>query len=94
MLGIPEWAVGVGVIIFALFPSIALMIRLLPPGTKRSHLRDAALEQQSRLEELERRIGEVEDIHSRVAELEERLDFAERLLARQREAERLAPPPE
>jgi hypothetical protein len=34
----------------------------------------------------------LEDFQRRVAELEARLDFAERLLARQREAERVLPP--
>ena len=35
--------------------------------------------------------AELDELRQRVAELEERLDFAERLLARQREAERVAP---
>lgn len=35
-----------------------------------------------RLEEMEQRLGELENAQLRVAELEERLDFAERLLAR------------
>lgn len=34
-------------------------------------------------------LAELERLQTRVAELEERLDFAERLLARQREADRL-----
>jgi hypothetical protein len=34
-------------------------------------------------------LAELQGLQTRVAELEERLDFAERLLARQREAERL-----
>ena len=36
--------------------------------------------------------GEVDELKHRLAEVEERLDFAERLLAKTREAERLAPP--
>ncbi len=36
--------------------------------------------------------AEWDELRQRVAELEERLDFAERLLAQQREAARLAPP--
>ena len=36
-------------------------------------------------------LAEVEELRRRVGELEERLDFAERLLARHREAERLPP---
>jgi len=34
----------------------------------------------------------LDDLQRRVAELEERVDFAERLLAKQREGERLAKP--
>ena len=37
-------------------------------------------------------IQELQQVRRDVAELEERVDFAERLLAKQREAERLAPP--
>jgi hypothetical protein len=42
-----------------------------------------------RVEELEARLGELEQMQYRVADLEERLDFAERLLGQQREQERL-----
>jgi hypothetical protein len=34
-------------------------------------------------------VAELEQMHARITELEERLDFAERLLASQREPERL-----
>jgi hypothetical protein len=37
-------------------------------------------------------VQELQQVRREVAELGERLDFTERLLARQREAERLAPP--
>jgi hypothetical protein len=37
-------------------------------------------------------LGEVETLRREVADLAERVDFAERLLAKQRESERLAPP--
>lgn len=36
--------------------------------------------------------GEVQQLRTEVSELSERMDFAERLLAKQREGERLAPP--
>jgi hypothetical protein len=39
-----------------------------------------------------RLLAEVEELKRRLAEAEERLDFTERLLARQREGARLAPP--
>lgn len=42
-----------------------------------------------RLGELEARLGQLEETQARVAELEERLDFAERLLAQQKESARL-----
>lgn len=42
-----------------------------------------------RMEELEYRVADLESTQQRVLELEERLDFAERLLARQRESESL-----
>ena len=35
--------------------------------------------------------GEVDDMRQRIVELEERVDFAERLLAKRNEAERLGP---
>jgi len=43
----------------------------------------AAAELAARVEELESRVAELEQDRTRTAELEERLDFAERLLARQ-----------
>ena len=44
-----------------------------------------------RVEELEARLADLAQREVRVAELEERLDFAERLLARQQDAARIAP---
>ena len=43
-------------------------------------------------EDIQRELAELDDVKQRVTELEERVDFAERLLARQRDAERLGPP--
>jgi len=37
-------------------------------------------------------LAEVDELKRRLSEVEERLDFAERLLARERDPERLAPP--
>ena len=42
-----------------------------------------------RMEDLEYRVADLEQAQQRVLELEERLDFAERLLARQRDHEQL-----
>jgi hypothetical protein len=45
-----------------------------------------------RIAELEQRVAELESVQARVYELEERLDFTERLLARERSPGALAPP--
>jgi len=42
--------------------------------------------------ETETLLAEVDELKRRLSEVEERLDFAERLLARERDPERLAPP--
>ena len=42
--------------------------------------------------ESERLLAEVDELQRRLAEVEERLDFTERLLAKDRGADRLAPP--
>ncbi len=41
--------------------------------------------------EPEQWVGEIEELKRRLAEVEERLDFTERLLAREREPDRLGP---
>ncbi len=104
MFGIPEWAIGVGFIVLAVFSAsvgIAVLRWFLPTeqlrGRKASRrdLARALEEVQRRLGEVEQvqsRLGEVADVQTRLSELEERVDFAERLLAKQREGERLAPP--
>jgi hypothetical protein len=43
------------------------------------------------LEDMRERLSELDDMSRRVAELEERVDFAERLLAQQRDAALLKP---
>ena len=102
MPNIPDWAIGVvsilgGVGVLALLIEIgdAVRRRLLGPGPAREsrgphtvigmHLGTGQPDLAPQPEALE-------DLQRRVAELEERLDFAERLLARQREAERVLPP--
>jgi len=40
----------------------------------------------------ERLLAEVDELKRRLAEAEERLDFTERLLAKDRDAQRVAPP--
>jgi hypothetical protein len=43
-------------------------------------------------EDVQTRLDGLEDVQRRLADVEERLDFAERMLAKQRDAERIVPP--
>jgi hypothetical protein len=92
VFGIPEWAVGVGFIILAVSIGKTLAGRLGPPDRLRGRpgsRRDLA----AAVDELQKtRLDALEDVQRRLADLEERLDFAERMLAKQRDAERIAPP--
>lgn len=74
----------------AFFGGVGLLTRIAGGSAKKRARLDA--ESADRLEGLESRIAELEQSQRRIAELEERVDFAERLLARQNESERLAPP--
>jgi predicted nuclease with TOPRIM domain len=56
--------------------------RLAPRGGARERLS----------EELEARLGELDQVKRRLGELEERVDLAERMLAQQRDVGRLPPP--
>ena len=100
---IPEWAVGVAFIMLAISVGKMLSGRGAPPdplrGRKYSWRELArAMEDVERrlgaLEETQRRLGEGagEDVQSRLSEIEERLDFTERMLAKQRDPERLDSP--
>lgn len=100
---IPEWAVGVAFIMLAISVGRMLSGRGAPPERfrgRKASLRDlsGAMEDVQRrlgeLEDAQRRLGEGagEDVQSRLSELEERLDFTERLLAKQRDAVRLDSP--
>ncbi len=89
MLGIPEWAIGVGVILMAVSVLKVVTARLMPPGYRQRSWRGEILQPET--EDLQARLAELDELKRRVGELEERVDFAERLLARQREGERLPP---
>ncbi len=95
MFGVPEWAVGVGVIIL-LIPTAIVLLRVLlrflhfPDPEGKSHLLDPT-ERGQVMEDLQVRLGELDQLKQRVGELEERVDFAERLLAKQHEGQRLGP---
>ncbi len=60
-----------------------------PQGKSDKALLDALAQTEQRLEETEQRLMDTVD---HMAEMEERLDFAERLLARQNVREQLGPP--
>jgi predicted nuclease with TOPRIM domain len=105
MFGIPEWALGVGFIMLvgtvvrSLFPRGPGRDRLrgarkgIKLGvTMAGETLDDVEARLAELEDAQKRGGGSEDLERRVAELEERVDFAERLLAKQRDAERLSPP--
>ena len=91
MFGIPGevfWPTAAfGAVILLVFGGVALL-RFLPQPKSR------ALNQPEReaLEGLQARLGQLDQLQERISELEERVDFAERLLAKQREGERLSLP--
>lgn len=99
---VPGWAIGVGVIILAGSLGGALKRLLigseprLPRGKasrrELGHLVEDMESKLSEVDELRTRLSELEDVQRRLGELEERVDFAERLLAKPRDAERLVPP--
>jgi hypothetical protein len=76
---IPSWAIGAAVILIAIQVGRAISGRYRMP-------RHGSQESDSDIAELQRNL---EAMQHRVAELEERVDFAERLLAKQRDADRL-----
>ena len=100
MFGIPEWAVGVAFIMLAISIGKALAGRLGPPDRQggprgRRDLARAVEELQKRVggnDDARTRLDALEDVQRRLADVEERLDFAERMLAKQRDAERIVPP--
>ena len=72
--------VGAGVFAFAAVTSI---------NVRNRRLLDRAGPSQDLLDELHARLAATEALEARVEELEQRVDFAERLIARQHETERL-----
>jgi Tfp pilus assembly protein PilO len=88
MLGLPEWAVGVGAILVVVSALQIIYVRLMPPEHRRRRWKGEPLPLP---EDIQSRLAELDDVKQRLVELEERVDFTERLLARQREADRLGP---
>ncbi|HEX9216468.1 MAG TPA: hypothetical protein VF864_05760 [Gemmatimonadales bacterium] len=75
----PSWALGVAIILIAIQVGRAISGK---------HARDRReLPSDSEINELRQNLDAMQN---RVAELEERVDFAERLLAKQRDADRLS----
>src|SRR5438445_8486089 len=107
MFEIPVWAIGVGFIILTIAVAQLVARRLIPAdqlrpagrvrgrwGSKRdvAEMVDEVERKLGELDDLRRRLGEVEEMQRRLGEIEERLDVAERVLTKQRQAERIAPP--
>lgn len=93
MLGIPEWAIGVVVIILTIAGSVLIVHWIRPEIARpdpKSRVTDSTEHGQT-LEDAQGRLGELDQLKQRMSELEERVDFAERLLAKQREGPRLGP---
>jgi hypothetical protein len=76
---IPSWALGIAVIM------IAIQVGRAISGKARRYQRDAGTSDRD-VDELRQSLDAMQQ---RVGELEERVDFAERLLAKQRESDRL-----
>ncbi len=97
MFGIPEWAIGTGFITMMFFAGVGILYRFLPADVRRSRRRGvigvSVGQSHEALEDIQERLGNVEHLEARLAEVEERLDFAERLLARRPEEQRLPGPP-
>jgi hypothetical protein len=89
MFGIPGdifWpTAALGTIISLVFGGVALL-RFLPKS------RAADQPEREALGDLQLRLGQLEQLQERLGELEERVDFAERILAKQSEGERLRLP--
>ncbi len=88
MFGLPEWAVGVGAVLVLVTVLQVIYVRLMPPEHRRRRLKGEPLQAS---DDVQSRLAELDEVKHRLGELEERVDFAERLLAKQREAERLGP---
>jgi hypothetical protein len=88
MFGLPEWAVGVGAVLVLVTVLQVIYVRLMPPEYRRRRLKGEPLHAS---DDVQSRLAELDEVKQRLGELEERVDFAERLLAKQRGAERLGP---
>jgi hypothetical protein len=86
VLIIPGWAIGTAFVIVVVAAAQVVMRRLLGGRVSRSAGPNPTEPDLAHLTQA------LDDVQRRLGELEERLDFAERLLAKDRVAERLSPP--
>jgi hypothetical protein len=91
MFGVPDevfWPTAAfGTLILLILGGVVLL-RFLP------HPKSRTLSQPDRdiLEDLQARVGRLDQLQERINQLEERVDFAERILTKQREGGRLGLP--
>ncbi|PYO70199.1 MAG: hypothetical protein DMD69_00445 [Gemmatimonadetes bacterium] len=85
MLMIPSWAIGFAFIIAVVAAAQVVVRRLVGPANRGAW-------QNPTEPDVARLTQALDDVQRRLGELEERMDFAERLLAKERVAERLGPP--
>jgi hypothetical protein len=86
--------VGFGAIILSIATGI-VMVRFFTSKIARLELKSGTPDPTGRdqmLQDVQSRLGELDQLTQRMGELEERVDFAERLLAQPRESPRLGPP--
>lgn len=79
--------VGIGAIIMFTASAIVMVRRLAPKRGIEASGREQLLD------EIEARLGDLEQLKRRLTEVEERVDFAERMLAKQREPPKLGGAP-
>jgi hypothetical protein len=77
--------VGIGAIIMFVSVGIVMIRRFAPRRGVDPSERDQVLQ------DVQIRLGELDQLTQRVSELEERVDFAERVMAQQREMPRVGP---
>ena len=99
MFGLPMDLVGpvIGFGAIIMFAAAGVvMVRVLTSRLARPAAVPSALDptERARLDDFQQRLGELDQLTQRMSELEERVDFAERVLAKQREQPRLEPPQE
>lgn len=97
MFGLPMEIVGpvigIGATVFFVAAGI-VMVRFSISKIRQRELKSSGADPTERdqiLEDVQVRIRELDQLKQRMSELEERVDFAERLLTKQREGPRLGP---